>query len=201
MTFTNDYFLSERLKSGDNKAFDYVMDKYYKQLCAYAFMLVKDRSNAEDIVQNVMVILWIKRKNINPELSLKNYLYTSIHNEFINQCRKSRPITALDEKYFEAVDYVLEENTQNIERLMDLVKKEIDNLPPKCRRIFLLNKKDGLTHVEISEFLNISVKTVEGHITRAFKFLSDKLADKTKPILFFLFPSDINQLKLIMDTD
>ncbi|MFK7812365.1 MAG: sigma factor-like helix-turn-helix DNA-binding protein, partial [Maribacter sp.] len=68
-----------------------------------------------------------------------------------------------------------------------LLKKEIEKLPKKCKHIFLLNKKEGLTHLEIAEYLGISTKTVEGHITRAFKILSKKLDAKIDTILFLLF--------------
>jgi RNA polymerase sigma factor (sigma-70 family) len=67
------------------------------------------------------------------------------------------------------------------------VDKQINELPPKCREIFLLNKKEGLTHLEISEYLNISTKTIEGHMTRAFKILRNKLHNEVKTIFFLLF--------------
>jgi RNA polymerase sigma-70 factor (ECF subfamily) len=70
---------------------------------------------------------------------------------------------------------VVEKEQNNLNELIKLVDIEINNLPPKCRCIFLLNKKNGLTHVEISEYLDISLKTVEGHVTRAFKILVNKL--------------------------
>ena len=64
---------------------------------------------------------------------------------------------------------------------------EIEKLPKKCKHIFLLNKKEGLTHIEISEYLNISIKTVEGHITKAFKILEEKLGDQMLSWLFLFF--------------
>ena len=74
-----------------------------------------------------------------------------------------------------------------LEGLIKLMNAEIDNLPSKCKEIFLMNKKEGLTHTEISEYLNISTKTVEGHITRAFKILTEKLGAKVEAVFFLLF--------------
>ncbi len=163
------------------------MDRYYGPLCNYAYTLAHDHESAEDIVQNVFVNVWINRKKINPDFSINNYLYKSVYNEFIDQYRKNKPVVHLEKKYLEAIDLVVENNLEELEELMQLVRMEIDNLPPKCKHIFLLNKKEGLTHTEISEYLNVSIKTVEGHITRAFKILAQKLGEKVKPVLFLLF--------------
>ncbi len=187
LSFTNNITLARQLKLGNNKAYDFLMETYYKSLCNYAYTLINDKGKAEDIVQNVFVKVWVNRKNINPYYIIKNYLYKSVYNEFIDQYRKSKPVIYLEKKYLEALDLVVENEHENLTDLIKLVNEEIKNLPPKCRQIFILNKKDGLTQTEISEYLNISIKTVEGHITRAFKVLSGKLDSKVDPILFLLF--------------
>ncbi len=63
---------------------------------------------------------------------------------------------------------------------MKLVKQEIENLPPKCKQIFLLSKQDGLTNTEIAEFLNVSIKSVEAHITKAFSILRKTVGGKSE---------------------
>lgn len=182
-----DIIFAQRLKSGDTKAYDSLMDSYYRCLCIYAYGLTKDHATAEDIVQNVFVAVWTKRKHINPLLSIKSYLYRAVHNEFIDQYRKNQPVIYLEKKYLEALDYVLEDEKVNLEELTMLVNKEIEKLPNKCKRIFLMNKKEGLTHLEIAKHLDISIKTVEGHITRAFKILEEKLQRKVRPVFFLLY--------------
>lgn len=163
------------------------MNTYYKKLCVYALSLTKDGQEAEDIVQNVMVRLWEKRKKINVTTSLNSYLHRSVYNEFIAQYRKSVKVSYLEKKHLEAIDSLVEDDKLDMDNLMALVEKEISQLPNKCREIFLLNKKEGLTHTEIADHLGISIKTIEGHMTRAFHILNEKLGDKIKPILFFLF--------------
>ncbi len=187
MIFKENSFLTQELKQGNVKAYNFLVESFYKKLCSYAYMLTKDHGKAEDIVQNVFVQVWLKKKNINSNFSINNFLYKSVYNEFIDQYRKNKPVIYLEKKYLEALDLVVEKQHDNIEELMLIVDKEINKLPPKCKNIFLLNKKEGLTHIEISEYLDISTKTVEGHITRAFKILSEKLGDKIEPILFLLF--------------
>ena len=187
MVFTDDMFLYERLKNGDSKAYDYIMETYYKTLCVYACSLTHDRDTAEDIVQNVMVKIWAKRKKITFNSSLKNYLYRSVYNEFIAQFRKKERLTFLEKKHIEALETLILDDSVDIDALVRLVEKEIDKLPPKCKEVFLLNKKEGLTHTEISEYLHISIKTIEGHMTRAFNILNEKLGNKIRPILFLIF--------------
>jgi RNA polymerase sigma-70 factor (ECF subfamily) len=197
LDFTKNITLAKQLSLGNTKAYDFLMDTYYKNLCRYAFTLTHDKGKAEDIVQNVFVKIWVNRKNINSHFIIKNYVYKSVYNQFIDQFRKNKPVIYLEKKYLEALDLVVENDYENLDELTQLVNEEILNLPPKCREIFILNKKDGLTHVEISEYLNISIKTVEGHMTRAFKVLADKLNPKIDAILFLLydFKKEMSQLK------
>ena len=185
-----------QLRMGNEKAYDFLIESYYAKLCVYAHSLTSDRPGAEDIVQNVFVDVWTKRKNINPDLSLRNYLYRSVYNGFIDQYRKNKSVIYLEKKYLEALDTVVETEQTNLDELMIKVNKEIEKLPPRCKEIFLLNKKEGLTHTEISEHLNISTKTIEGHMTRAFRILGEKLGSKIKPILFVLFGNHSKLLRL-----
>ncbi|MEC3905813.1 RNA polymerase sigma-70 factor [Tamlana sp. 2201CG12-4] len=187
MNFSKNSLLALQLKNGNEKAYDFLMTTYYKRLCSYAYTLTTDHAITEDIVQNVFVEIWVTRKNINPKYSIKNYLFKAVYNEFIDQFRKNKPVVYLEKKYLETLDLVIEKDQKDLNEMMKLVDKEINNLPPKCKRIFLLNKKEGLTHIEISEYLSVSIKTVEGHITRAFKILSTKLDSKYEAILFLLF--------------
>ncbi|WP_303317208.1 RNA polymerase sigma-70 factor [Flavivirga abyssicola] len=195
MDFNNNKYLSARLKLGDEKAYDFLMDVYYKKLCSYARSLTNDKEKAEDIVQNVMVNIWNSRKKIEYNVSINSYLYKSVYNEFLSEFRKNAKVIYLEKKYLEAIDLVMEDNDLDIDVLMNVVNKEIDKLPSKCKEVFVLNKRQGLTHTEISEHLNISIKTIEGHMTRAFKILNEKLSKKMKPILFLLFgfKDDLNK--------
>ncbi|WP_235982373.1 sigma factor-like helix-turn-helix DNA-binding protein [Gelidibacter maritimus] len=83
--------------------------------------------------------------------------------------------------------FVEYEDDNDLERLITIVKNEIQNLPPKCKKTFLLSKEEGLTNIEIAEFLNVSVKSVEAHITKAFSILRSKIGSRTDAILFLLF--------------
>ena len=182
-----DYFLLEKLKKGDSKAYSFLMDSYYKRLCGYANSLTNDIAKSEDIVQNIFVKIWVNRKKISSDIQIKNYLYKSVYNEFIDQYRKNKPLVYLEKKHIKAVNQIVNEKDGLLDNLILKLDSEIEKLPKKCKNIFLLNKKDGLTHTEIADYMNISVKTVEGHMSRAFKILNDSLGVKIKKILFILF--------------
>lgn len=185
--FINDLVLINSLKNGEEKAYNFLIDRYHQKLSVYALSLSNDKDLSEDIVQNVFINIWKNRLNLKDDFNLKNYLYKSVYNEFIDQYRKKKEVTSLEKKYIDALTYVFEDEDKSLEKAIKIVKREIENLPPKCKETFLLSKQEGLTNIEISEYLNISIKSVEAHITKAFKILRNKLGDKIDTILILLF--------------
>lgn len=187
-TFLNDIELINSLKRGDSKGYQYLVSSYHIKLCVYAKSLTNDSDLAEDIVQNVFMSIWKNRNKLKEEFAVKSYLYKSVYNEFIDQYRKKKAVFTLEKKYIEALTYIVEEEDEkSIDKLMKLVKNEIENLPPKCKQTFLLSKEEGLTNIEIAEYLNVSIKSVEAHITKAFSILRKVIGDKVDGILFLLF--------------
>ncbi|GAA4899766.1 hypothetical protein GCM10023311_26420 [Flaviramulus aquimarinus] len=95
---------------------------------------------------------------------------------------------SIEKKYIDALNYIVEEEDESsIGKLIIIVKREIENLPPKCKRTFLLSKQEGLTNIEIAEYLDVSIKSVEAHITKAFTILRKTVGDKMDGVLFLLF--------------
>jgi RNA polymerase sigma-70 factor (ECF subfamily) len=150
-------------------------------------LFTKDSAESEDIVQNVFVKIWTRRNKLNENISIKSYLYKSVYNEFIDYYRKNKPLVPLDEKYIKEIDSFLEEDEMSLQKAIIKLNEAIDKLPSKCREIFILSKKEGLSNDEISKHLNISIKTVEGHITRSFKTLNHLLNDKMDTLFFIFF--------------
>jgi len=188
INFTNDISLIKSLKDGDSRAYTFLVNKYHHKLCVYAFSLTNNHDLSEDIVQNVFMGIWKQRMKLKDDFALKSYLYKSVYNEFIDQYRKQKSVLALEKKYIDALSTIVEEEDESsLEKLIYSVKQEIENLPPKCKQTFLLSKKDGLTNIEIAEYLNVSVKSVEAHITKAYSIIRKKVGDKMNGVLFLLF--------------
>ncbi len=193
--FTDNGILIESLKKGDAQAYTFLVDKYHHRLCVYAYNLTNDYDLAEDIVQNVFIKTWKHRLKLKPDFSIKSFLYRSVYNEFIDQYRKRKYVLPLEKKYIDALSTLVEdEDEKSLEKLIAMVKKEIDNLPPKCKQTFLLSKQDGLTNIEIAEYLNISIKSVEAHITKAFSIIRKSIGDKAHGIFLLLF--GFNKIKV-----
>ncbi|GAA4298670.1 RNA polymerase sigma factor [Aestuariibaculum suncheonense] len=180
--------LIRQLQNGDEKAFTLLINTYHKPLFIYALNLTKDHAAAEDIVQNTFLKTWKYRKKLNTDFSIKNLLYKSTFNNFISHYRKEKAFQPLEETYIEAINETIDEdNADVISKKIALITQGIEELPKKCKEIFLLSKQDGLTNIEIAEYLNISIKTVEGQITKAYRILRDLIGDQLKEILFILF--------------
>ncbi|RKS03049.1 RNA polymerase sigma factor [Flavobacterium sp. 102] len=186
--YSDNTILTESLKNGNEEAFAYLVDTYHHKLCVYANTLVKDVYCAEDIVQNVFAKVWEKRNRLNPDYAIKSFLYKSVYNEFIDHYRKNISLLSLEKKHFKTLNEILlDDDSESLNEVIEIVKKEIQNLPPKCKEVFILSKQQGLTNNEIAEYLNVSVKAVEAQITKAFSILRSSMKEKIKSFLFLLF--------------
>jgi RNA polymerase sigma-70 factor (ECF subfamily) len=186
--FSDNKRLLQHLRNGNEIAYTYLVEIYYEKLCDYASNLARDNFRSEDIVQNVFIRMWKQREKLSFNISIKSYLYKSVYNEFVDQYRKDIAITALEKKYIEDINFNIESSDNNeTERLIALVEKEIERLPPKCKETFLLNKKEGLTYVEIAEFQQVSVGTVEKQMNKAFGLIRNKIKGKLLSFLFLWF--------------
>ncbi len=184
----NNSELITQLKKGNENAYSYLIETYNHKLCIYANSLLNDISLAEDMVQDVFISVWEKRKNLKNEFPIKNYLYKSVYNSCINQYKKNQVVTALEKKHIEELDRLIEDKDEvYLEKLITLVKAAIQELPPRCKEIFLLSKKEGLTTIEIAEYLSISKKTIERQMTIAFFKIRKNVGSKTDIILYLLF--------------
>ncbi len=186
MDFEDQKFLIAQLKKGEELAYVYLLDKYHRRLYAYALTLINNEAFAQDIVQTVFLKTWQFREKMNSKYSLQSFLFTSVYNEFINTYKKNQAVSLLEKEYFESLANVVDNVDENvIDKMISMIATEAQNLPPKCRKIFTLSKKEGLTNLEIAEHLNISIKTVEAQITKAFGILHNKLKKNFEAIFFF----------------
>ena len=185
--YKNPKILFDSLKKGDELGYSYLVDTYKRKLFAYALSLTNDHDLAQDIVQNVFIKTWEHRKKLNPKHSIQSFLYKSIYNDFINQYWKDQSKRTLETEYVTALNQIVEEtDNSTLKKLTSIVLKEIENLPPKCKKVFLLSKKEGLTNIEISDHLNISIKSVEGHISKGYSIIRKKIDVGSNIILFIL---------------
>lgn len=186
-SFLDNTFLIERLINKDEKAYAFLVDTHYKDLFVYILSLTNDHELSQDIVQNVFIKTWEYRKKLNSSYSIKSFLYKSAYNEFINKYHRNKAISNLEKIFIEDLNSILDyENENNLKEKIDLVYVEIEKLPKKCKQVFLLSKKEGLTNLEIANYLNTSIKSVEAHITKGFSIIRKGIKTKNKVLLFLL---------------
>lgn len=149
---------------------------HYNELCAYVFTLSKDRQQAEDVVQNVMLKIWKNKEKLNITTSVKSYLYKSCYYELIDTFKKNKKeLNYIQQVQKETLDVFIEEDEDFVTTQINRVQVEIDKLPPKCKEIFLLNKIQGFKYREVAEQLDISIKTVEAQMSKAMSRIKEAL--------------------------
>jgi len=157
----------------DKDSFEKLFREYFPPLISFARKILVDEDDAREVVQNVFVSLWEKRKEIDLSTSLKSYLFTSVHNRSLNVIRDRKKFSS-EELPDKAGDWDVSAQIESME-LEEKINGALQALPEKCRKIFELNRFDGLKYSEIAAQLKISIKTVENQMSKALKILREKL--------------------------
>jgi RNA polymerase sigma-70 factor (family 1) len=181
----SDQDLVNLLKAGNLSAFNEIYERFNGLLYIYARKMVKDKDEAEDLVQEVFITLWDKAGSLELKNFLSSYLYSAVRYKFFDLVsrRKVRSDyaaafqTLIEDASWTTDDYI------NEKELSALVEKEVANLPVKMREVFELSRNAGLSHREIAGKLNLSEKTVRNHVNHALKILRIKLG----MVIFLLY--------------
>jgi RNA polymerase sigma-70 factor (ECF subfamily) len=187
MELSAETVLFNRIKKGDEKAFETLFHQYYSYLCLYASKIIENDITAEEIVQGFFVGFWEKREKLNIETSIKNYLFRSIKNLCLNHIKHNK----IKARYAQDILAEANSNSSIEDRYIEIdlalkIKESIQSLPEKRRKIFQLSREEGLKYREIAEKLNISIKTVEAQMSLAFKYLRNKLEKYNTFLTLFL---------------
>lgn len=176
MTNSSDIHIFHQIKNGNVAAFSILFNNYYTQLCFFCSRYLVDMDLSRSLVQQVFVDLWVKREKLSVEFSIKSYLFQAVKNRAIDQLRQNKNNIQISDATSELAQIPFHNIVEEAE-LNDRINKSINQLPEKCREIFLMSRYDGLKYKEIASKLNISVKTVEMQIGIALKKLRDELSD------------------------
>jgi RNA polymerase sigma-70 factor (family 1) len=165
------------LKNSDVFSFNEVYRKYNRKIYAFSLSFLRNKSDAEGVVQNVFLNLWRKRADLNDQYNLDSYLYKITINTIRKHFRKlSRERKALKD-YGQMTEMHDEPTIKEIEYndMLELAEISISKLPVKQKTVYELNMLEGLSYVEIAEKLGISRRTVENHLHRAKAHLKKEL--------------------------
>ncbi|MDN5214461.1 RNA polymerase sigma-70 factor [Fulvivirgaceae bacterium BMA12] len=173
----NEVKLLQGIKSGNASCYEEVFRRYYQPLCLFSLKYVKDPDEAEEIVQNMFVRIWQKRKELAIATSVKSYLYQSVRNACLNHLKHNNIKLDYQKNALATTSSASASDTLVALELEVKVRETLHKLPPERKKIFLMSRNEGLKYREIAEKLNISVKTVENQMSQALKFLKSELAD------------------------
>ena len=168
----------DHLRKGEHKAFEMLFKDWYVPMCRYAFGILQDDEEAEDVVQKFFCKLWDKRSDIDIRSSLQAYLYRSVHNECLNVIKRRKVRTEyIEQAALSEISHDKADQRIIINELEGNIQKAIEQLPPRCKEIFLLSRVNNMTYSEIADSLGIAVGTVEIQMVKALRSLRNELKD------------------------
>jgi len=180
------------IKAGSEQAFELFYRAEYSNLKYFVARYINDFALAEDVAHDTFIKIWENREKINPDQNLKAYLFTIARNRTINILRnKVYKLTDSIEKSDLSFKISVLNNEYMTSRIdaMDMeriIEQTYKLLPEKIKETFILSRKKGLSYKEISEKLEISVKTVEHNVSAALKIFRNKLGRYIQLLMLFM---------------
>lgn len=175
----DDKELSAEIRKGNKEAFQEFFDRYYDALFRFLRAKGTDTATAKDLIQNAFLYIWENRNKIDETKSLRSYLYRVAYTRMLNhvkyQKRFKDPQPDEDEyngnpeDVFTDDDQLSQPEMMEGKELLDIVKRAIHNMPEKRAMVFEFCFMQEFTYKETAGMMDISVNTVENHMTKAFK--------------------------------
>ena len=178
MTTTIDQLVSRIANEDDPNAYKELFLSYYDRLFQFALSITHSKQFAEEVVSDVFLKIWLKRKSLIKIQNKHLYLYICAKNHSINKLAKEkrREVFSFDECLVEFQSVFFDpEQLMITEEMLRRIQTAINQLPSRCQLIFKLIKEDGLKYKEVAELLGISLKTVENQMAIALKKLEQSI--------------------------
>jgi len=178
----------EKAQRNDKDIIDLIVRKSGSQLYNVIYQLVKNREDAEDVLQETYIKMLRNLKNFRGDSSLGTWLYRIATNTALEKIRKNRPIKGMqdfqDEEFQEvtiqntfALDEFNPEKSMMKDEFKSVLQTYLQELPEKTRMIFVMRDQDGLSLEEIVQITGDTEWSVKGRLKRARGFLREKLAN------------------------
>lgn len=172
-TATNDpeWLIRQAFKQSHEQGYERLFRTYYRILCSHAVRYTYSRTVAEDIVGEVFLNFWQNQTHTHITTSFSAYLFTAVRNRVFSylsdENRKKNVFGSSADEASEPTETADPQSILQFTELYQRIEELIRTLPPQCQRVFLLSRFEGRKHREIADELQISLKTVEMHVTRA----------------------------------
>lgn len=196
MSLTNEKELLSRLQGGDEWAFRQIFDQYYHPLCIFAERLIGNRTDGEDIVEEVLLKLWTGKTAFVSTEHLKAYLFRCIRNAGLNHIKTWKH--AAERQY----EFSLSQDEAENGYLAEITRAEahlqlhnaIASLPPQARKIITMTFIEGKSNEEVADLLRLSVNTIKAQKQRGLALLRRDLPEDRYMLLFVVCGGLLNCL-------
>lgn len=162
-----------RVADGDEAAFAQLFGAYHQRLGAYVYRLTESVPATEEIVQDVFIKIWLRRASLPEVRAFDAYLFTAARNHVFNYVRKLARERALQARLEASLPGEAEVQENPHQALLD---RAIAHLPRQQKNVYLLHRRQDLSHAEIAERLHLSVETVKKHMSLALRSIRDFLS-------------------------
>lgn len=173
----DDILLLKLIQSGDEHAFKYLFDTYFASLCRFMNVYLDNTQESEELALDIFLYVWEHRQTIEVKISLKAYLFRAARNKCLNCLRDRKTTLSLDDVN-EPGQMVVDSSSLEVEELTHLIEEAVCSLPDRCQEVFRKSREESLSNQQIADEMQISVKTVEGQITKALKRIKEFLGDQ-----------------------
>ncbi len=165
----------QKLKKGNKKSFEGLFLNTYESLCDYSASITNSKEDAEGIVQDIFASLWTNRHSLDISVNIKAYLFKSAKNRALDIIQHKEIRKKYQDHLTSMYQTSLNNESVSASHIIRRVTEEVEKLPEKCKVVYLLHRRDGLTYSEIAVVLEISKKAVEARMTKALKTLRERL--------------------------
>lgn len=184
-----------QFREGDRCAFEYYFKEYYNSIVGFAIQFIGDKDKAGSIAQDAFIKLWENREKVQKINGIRSFLYTSVKTDCLNLIRHNKVVRKYESKQLQARESSLHTEILNslnfdsvtFSELESLIEKSIEELPDKCKLVFVKKRFENKKNKEIADELGITLKAVEANITRATKFLKLRLSHYVLLIIIYCF--------------
>lgn len=187
----SDYNLIIMVKAGDEESFKQLFLRYYPRFRYFIMRFVANADVADDLLQNVFMKIWLNRTSLREDLSMTAYIYVLVKYEIFNYLRlkSTRLSDRFNERgYANALVTPGVDSSYEYRELEEAVRRSIEHMPEKRRRIFCMNRYEFKSAKEIAELLGLSVRTVEKHIELSLKTLRKDIRSGFMTIMVAVLP-------------
>ena len=158
----------------DRKGFDTLFELYYGELTYFVYSFVNDKEVAKDLVHDLFLNLWQNRRQIDPSLSVKSYLFRIARNYAFNYLKHLKVIATNERDVIETYE-LAGQDTEELESRLERVRRLFEKLPEKQKEVVFKCCIEGKLYPETAQEMQISENTVKTHLLRAMKFFRQEL--------------------------